>query len=176
MRVVFLLLLSLALHAHPHAFVDVYPDVSVENGMVRQIGIKWLMDEMSSSMLIMEFDKNSNGKIDKDENSYIKDNYFMSLKNFGFYTYVKDMEKSVKYRILDFTASIHKNKNIVYKFTIQPLNFVKKENLKILFYDKEFFTSFTVEDEFLSKNTLKNYRVEDYDGDYFFGYILKYGQ
>jgi hypothetical protein len=39
----------------------------------------WKFDEMTSELLIMEFDENCNGKIDEKEQKYIKENYFQMV-------------------------------------------------------------------------------------------------
>ena len=174
MRTLFLLLFnSILLFAHPHSFIDVYPDVKVENGKVEQVTIKWYMDEMTSSMLMMEFDANSDGKLDKVEIAYVRDNYFMSLKDYGFYTYLKNKQKNVNYDISKFSAVIDKKIKIAYTFTIKLKQPILKEDFKIYFYDEDFFTAFTLKQEFLSKQTKKDFIAKDYDGDYFYGYILE---
>lgn len=76
------------LYAHPHTFIDLYPKVIHKNNTITSLHMTWKFDEMTSQMLVMEFDQNGNGKIDKEENKYIKENYFDPLKDYGFYTYV----------------------------------------------------------------------------------------
>lgn len=79
-KVIFIIILSISfVQAHPHTFMDVYPALHVKGDKIVKTHIKWKMDDMSSAMLIMEFDTNGNGKIDEKENAFIYENYFLSL-------------------------------------------------------------------------------------------------
>ena len=175
LKIFILLIIFLKLlFAHPHSFIDVYPSIKLEkNNKIKFMTIKWYMDEMTSSMLMMEFDQNGNGKLDKNEISYIKDNYFDSLKDYGFYTYIKDNGKNISYKLVNFSASIYNKTKISYKFTIKLNKEIMKRNFQTYFYDSDFFTAFTVKKGFVDKNTKKNFIVKDYDGDFCYGYILQ---
>jgi len=164
--IIIAILLFSYLFAHPHTFIDVYPTLIQKNGYVKQVDIKWLLDEMTSSMLIMEFDQNGNGKIDKKENSYIKDNYFMSLKDYSFYTYIKD-----RYKVGGFHAAIKKNR-IEYSFALIPLKKTKVKGFYIDFYDEDFFVSMILKEKFVTQKI--PHIVKDIDGDWFYGYKIIY--
>ena len=163
--ILFILFLS-NLFAHPHTFIDVYPKVVVKNNIVTQIDFKWIMDEMTSSMLIMEFDQNQNGKIDKEENKYIEENYFLSLKDYDFYTHLKP-----KYKVTNFFADI-KNEKIEYNFTFQLLKKTKLSNFKLQFYDTDFFVSMQLKEKFITQKI--SHKIKDLDGDFYYGYEIIY--
>jgi len=163
--ILFIFMLS-SLFAHPHTFIEVYPRVIIKNNMVTQINFKWIMDEMTSSMLIMEFDQNQNGKIDKNENKYIEKNYFLSLKDYDFYTYLKP-----KYKVTKFFANI-KDEKIEYNFTFELLEKTKLSNFKLQFYDTDFFVSMQLKDKFIAQKI--PHKVKDIDGDFYYGYEIIY--
>ena len=163
--ILFILFLS-NLFAHPHTFIDVYPKVIVKNNMITQINFKWIMDEMTSSMLIMEFDQNQNGKIDKEENRYIEENYFLSLKDYDFYTHLNP-----KYKVTNFFADI-KNEKIEYNFTFKLLKKTKLSNFKLQFYDTDFFVSMQLKNKFITQKI--PHKVKDIDGDFYYGYEIIY--
>jgi len=154
------------LFGHPHTFIDVYPTMVEKDGYVKQLNMRWLIDDMTSSMLIMEFDQNGNGKIDPNENTYIKDNYFNSLKDYGYYT-----DLPCEYTISDFQANIIQNR-IEYNFSIIPTKKIKVKNFQIKFYDEDFFVAMQLKEEFISQKI--PHIVKELDGDWFFGYILIY--
>jgi len=154
------------LFAHPHTFIDVYPKIITKNNLVVQIDFKWIMDKMTSSMLIMEFDQNQNGKIDKDENKYIEENYFLSLKDYDFYTHLKP-----KYKVTNFFANI-KDDKIEYNFSFVLLEQTKVSNFKIQFYDTDFFVSMQLKDKFITQKI--PHKVKDIDGDFYYGYEIQY--
>ena len=164
--IVYILISTIALYAHPHTFIEVYPTLIQKNKYVQKIKIKWIMDEMTSSMLVMEFDQNGNGKIDKDENDYIKDNYFLSLEDYGFYT-----DLPCRYKVSDFQAYITDNK-IEYDFSITPLKKQKVKGFEMKFYDEDFFVSMQLKEKFITQKI--PHIVKDLDGDWYYGYILIY--
>ena len=162
--------ISVLLYAHPHCFIEVYPKVTIQNNKTQNITFTWKIDEMTSTALMAEIDTNKDNKLDKQENSYIKDNYFMSLKSSHFYTYIKNKKKEIPFKITNFLASF-KNGKVNYTFSIKTRTPVPIKNLNIYFYDTDFFVAMILKKEFLEKNS--PFEVKDYDGDYYFGYILK---
>lgn len=113
-----ILFCTIKLFAHPHTFIEVYPTIEVKNKKTTNIHFKWVLDEMTSSMLIMEFDQNGNEKIDKDENKYVYDEYFSSLKDYNFYTDIQINGKTQSFpNPTNFKATIENNK-ICYSFDI----------------------------------------------------------
>lgn len=161
------MLSTVFLYAHPHTFIDVYPNIKIsKDGYIKKVNIKWVMDEMTSSMLIMEFDDNGDSKINKSENDYIKKNYFLSLKDYDFYMHLKQ-----KYKIKDFFAQIEDNK-IIYNFSIFLNKKIKVKNFTISFYDTDFFVAMRLKKEFVKQNI--PYKVDDIDGDFYYGYKITY--
>lgn len=156
------------LFAHPHTFIDVFPTIDSKNNKIKTIHFSWSFDEMTSQLLIMEFDQNMNGKIDKDELSYIKNNYFNSLEQFNYYTDIKISKKPIKTKPINFNSKIKDGTKITYEFDI-VINADKKD-LQVEFYDSEMFTAFMLKKDFI-KSDLK-YDVVDVDNDYYFAYRL----
>jgi ABC-type uncharacterized transport system substrate-binding protein len=167
MRNIILFIVTLSsLYAHPHTFVEVYPTITIENKSIKQVNFKWVIDEMTSSMLIMEFDQNQNGKIDKDENRYIKENYFLSLKDYDFYTHLHS-----KYKIKNFKAHI-KNAKIEYNFSFVLDQKKAVSGFSVEFYDTDFFVSMQLKEKFVTQKI--PHKVEGIDGDFYYGYKIIY--
>jgi len=166
MKYILLFIFSTLLNAHPHCFVDVYPTIKKDS-----INIKWVFDEMSSQMLIMDFDTNHDGKIDKKESEYIYKEAFMHLREYDYYIYMHNGKKKLKTPdATGFKASI-KNFRFTYIFTIK----LNKDITDIDFYDEDMFTAFVVEPEFLKiKNNSKKITLKEMDHDYFYGYKLEF--
>ncbi len=160
----------LSLFAHPHTFIEIYPTIEVKNNKTTNIHFKWKMDEMTSSMLIMEFDANGNGKIDKEENTYIYFNYFIRLGDYNFYTDIKINDKIQKStRPKNFKATIE-NFKICYSFDIKENYNIK--DLKIDFGDTDFFIAPILKKEF-TKTTGATAKITELDNDFYFGYRLE---
>ena len=157
MKHIFLILFFItSLFAHPHTFIEVYPTLYSKDKDIEKINIKWQIDEITSMMLIMEFDMNSNGKIDKDENEYIYENYFISLERYNFYMDVQsDRSTSLPVIPQNFKASIVQDR-IYYSFDIHDV--VKIPNIKINFFDETLFVGLILNEEYI-KTTTSNYTL-----------------
>ncbi len=170
-RIVFLIFIGFnLLFAHPHTFIEVYPTIEVKNHKTTKINFKWKLDEMTSAMLIMEFDQNGDGKIDKDENKFVYENYFISLKDYSFYTDIQINKKIQPFpEPQNFRATIENNK-ICYAFDINQE--YKIQNTKFDFGDKDFFVAMILKKEFV-KVKGANFKVIELDNDFYFGYRLE---
>jgi len=164
------LLIINTIYAHPHTFIEVYPTITVNKNIITNIKFKWQLDEMTSSMLIMEFDANANGKIEQEENNYAYDNYFLVLQDYNFYTDIT-VNKKVQFfpTPKNFKATIENNK-ICYYFDIQTKYNI--QNTIIDFADTDFFVAMILKKEFITVPTATA-KVSDLDNDFYFGYRLE---
>jgi len=135
-KICFLLLIATNAFSHPHTFIEVKPTIEIKDEKINKFNIKWTLDEMTSMMLIMELDKNANGKFEKDENNYIFDSYFISLEKQNFYMSIKSNKQELSIKPKMFKAYI-KNNRLIYDFNIQDN--IDLEDLKINFMDEELF-------------------------------------
>ena len=160
-----LFIFSTILSAHPHCFIDINPTIDKDS-----ITINWVFDEMSSQMLIMDFDQNHDNIIDKKESAYIYKEAFKSLKEYDYYTYMYNGKKKLKTPTpTDFVAKIE-NLRFIYKFKMK----LNKNINKIKFYDEEMFTAYVIKEAFIKKGTTtKKITLKEMDNDYFFGYELE---
>lgn len=163
-------LFSHLLIAHPHTFMEVYPTLTIKNNITEKINFKWQFDEMTSSLLIMEFDSNNNGKIDKDENQFVYENYFRTLIKQNFYTDIRVKNKVQTFpQVNNFQASIENGK-ICYNFSINKRYNI--EDLKIDFGDKDFFVATILKKSFVKSEGFQAI-VSEQDNDFYFGYRLE---
>jgi ABC-type uncharacterized transport system substrate-binding protein len=123
------------------------------------------MDDMTSSMLIMEFDLNRNGKIDKKENIFVYENYFLSLEKNNYYMYILVENKSIPLQsISNFQASIEDHR-LCYSFDIIQNLDIKKT--KFEFYDKDLFVAFMLKKEFVTAENRK-IKITGIDKDFYY--------
>ena len=158
------------MNAHPHTFIDLYPTLHVKGDNIVKTHIKWKMDDMSSAMLIMEFDTDADGIIDDKENNFIYENYFLSLSKYHFY-----MDIVVKKKIItlpspkNFRASIEDNR-VCYSFDIEGIYSINET--KFDFYDKEFFVAMMLKKEFVKVEN-KEVKITGEDKDFYYMYRLE---
>ncbi len=171
MKVLFIVFLFIAtLYAHPHTFVEVYPTLEVKNSKLSTIKFKWVLDEMTSTILIMELDSNANGKIDTKENNYIEQEYFSIFKDYSYYTYIMVDGKAIKFQPQEFKATIENNR-ICYSFEINGNYDIKKTVLE--FGDSDFYIAMILKKEFVDINGA-DAKVTGVDNDFYYGYRLEF--
>ena len=156
--------------AHPHTFIEVFPTIKVKDNKTQSIHFKWMLDEMTSSVLIIEFDQDGDGKITKKENDYAYENFFITLKDYNFYTDIKSKGKTQVFpKPINFKATIENNK-VCYSFDIQTQYDTK--DLQFDFGDTDFFVAMVLKKEFTKIDGAKT-KVSELDNDFYFGYRLE---
>ncbi len=171
MKAIFILSLFISsLFSHPHTFIDVYPTVKVQSNATTVVNFKWVLDDMTSTILIMELDRDGNGKIDEKENSYIYDEYFSIFKGYDYYTYIKVDEKNVKLpEPENFRATIE-NSKICYSFDIKLNHNIK--NIVIEFGDSAYYVAMILKEKFVDAKGL-SVKITKVDNDIYYGYRLE---
>lgn len=144
--VLILFLMKATLSGHAHVWI--YNAVIVhfdKNGMT---GFKeeWVFDEMFSTMIIHDFDRNQNGTLEPSEVKEVYKGAFSNLKKFEYFTHVKINGKPFRVKFVkDFNAKIVKN-TVVYHFFVpchvKATSFFKE--IRITVYDKSFYTNITL--------------------------------
>jgi len=86
--------------AHPHVFAEARLDVvlSADHQSVKALRHLWRFDDLFSSTVLMEFDKNSDLKLDDDELKEVSDTIFASLAEYDYFQLVTAAGKDVKMR------------------------------------------------------------------------------
>ncbi|MEA2098863.1 MAG: DUF1007 family protein [Campylobacterota bacterium] len=171
MKIFFILLIFISsLFSHPHTFIDVYPTITTKNNSSSTIHFKWVMDDMTSTILIMELDQNGDGKISPKENRYIDKEYFAIFKDFDYYTHILAKGKKIKFpEATNFKASIENNK-ICYSFDIKLDQNIKDTVLE--FGDSDFYVAMVLKKEFIDAKGFSS-KVTGVDNDFYYGYRLE---
>lgn len=135
--------------AHPHLFVDAILTAVFDEKGLAGFEEYWEFDEMFSTMIVEEHDKNRDGIFDDEEIELIKNKAFMNLKNFGFFTHITIDGKTFRIvYVKDFKAEI-KGEKISYSFFI-PCHVAacsRNKIIKISIYDTTYYTAIQLLDE-----------------------------
>lgn len=171
MKIIFMLVLILSsLSSHPHTFMDVYPVIVAKDGKSNGLEITWKIDEMTSSMLIMDVDMDGDGKLNANESNYIKNNYFTIFANYNFYTYIIIKGKKVTLpEPTEFKAKIE-NHRVCYTFKLK-IEF-DIEDTVFEFGDTDMYTAMVLKPKFVTVNGAKAV-VKGVDNDFYYGYRLE---
>ena len=162
LQVLILLIPVVTLWSHPHVFLYSTVKVVFDEKGLAGVQVNWVFDEMFSSMIILDFDKNSNGRFEPSEIQNVKNGAFENLRQFNYFTHIKIDDKPFKVKyVKDFSAEITDGK-MAYRFFV-PCHVRAEESLKevkIAIYDATFYSSV-----FLQKNpvTYENRHVYEVD-------------
>jgi ABC-type uncharacterized transport system substrate-binding protein len=129
--------------AHPHVFADARLEiVAGDDGNVTELHNVWRFDEVFSSSVLMDFDKNTNLKLDPDELAEIGKTVLTSLEDFGYYTTLTDNGKTVKVSKPDMIHVDYKDGQLLMFFAIKPAAPMPlKGKLTFGIYDPTLYTS-----------------------------------
>lgn len=132
-----------AADAHPHIFIVQRLNLAFDDKGLAGIGVNWLMDEMFTSMILEDHDRNGNGQIDPPEVQTIKAQAFDYIAESNYFVFVTIEGKpfAVKF-IKDFKASLSDGK-MVYEFFI-PCHVTAVDapkKLKIATYDPTYYSA-----------------------------------
>lgn len=82
----FMMAPTLSALAHPHVFADARLEIVSEAGTISALHNIWRFDEVFSSTVLMDFDKNANLELDPEELASIGETVRTSLEEFSYYT------------------------------------------------------------------------------------------
>lgn len=126
------------LGAHPHTFMNTHLGVEFDNDTIKGVWVHWEFDEMFSAALIEEADFNKDGVFDQEETTYLYENAFVNLENYGYFFYLRDgSERLATKKVTSFSAT-HKNGLLRYKFFV-PIEKKPKNKLIFSLIDSSFF-------------------------------------
>ena len=148
--------------SHPHVFVSTSVDMVFDDKGLAGFRIMWLFDDMFSSMIILDFDKNNNKRLEASEIKSIKKGAFSNLSGFDYFTHIKIEGKPFKVKYVNaFNAKIF-NDRLVYEFFVPchvpALDSFKEVTLAV--YDMTFYSSVSLMKNPVTYENQKPYEIE----------------
>lgn len=137
-----------AVEAHPHVWIDANLTFVFDQKMLTGVQVEWTFDDIFSTLVIREHDKNHNKKLEPAEIESVRNEAFIATKDYGYFTHISlGGKKAQTGEARDFTAEIVKGK-LVYRFTLplaQPVDPVAT-GVSVLTYDESFYVDVGLED------------------------------
>ncbi|MCW0002166.1 DUF1007 family protein [Pararhizobium sp. YC-54] len=146
--------------AHPHVFAEARLDVEITSAQtVKSLRHIWRFDEVFSSTVLMEFDKNSDLKLDDEELNRVSKTVFDALAEYNYYQIVTKDGKDVAMKPPAELTAKYEDGHLVILFQSDPAQFLQLSG-KIYFgiYDPTFYTAINFSED-------KNFVVEPLPGD-----------
>lgn len=146
-----LTLTAQAVGAHPHVFAEARLEVVSDGKAVTAMRHVWRFDDLFSSTIILEFDKNSDAKLDDAERAAVSATVKQSMAEFNFFQNVDDNGKDVNVTVPSDIMVDVENNIVTLLFETVPQNPVTLAG-KVSFgvYDPTFYTAI----EFLEDSNL----------------------
>ena len=130
--------------AHPHVFAEARLEiVAGPDGVIQELRNVWRFDEVFSSSVLLDFDKNSNLKLDPDEATAVGTTVRDSLVNYSYYTALTDNGKPVGVAKPDVLNVDFKDGQLLMFFTLKPAEpmVLKGKTLTFGVYDPTLYTA-----------------------------------
>lgn len=139
--------------AHPHVFAEANLELlSNDDGGLEEIRHVWRFDEFFSASVLIDFDANSNLKLDPEELKEIGDVVHKSLAEFGYYTELVVDGQSVSVAPPDAIIADYVDDQLLMFFAMSPSHPLKLEGvISVGVFDPTFYASI----DFLNDTDLK---------------------
>ncbi|MBX4957743.1 DUF1007 family protein [Rhizobium lentis] len=139
-------LLSLApatAFAHPHIFVEARLEVVAgADGSIEELRNVWRFDEVFSSSVVMDFDKNTDLKLEPNELAQVGKTVKQSLADYDYYMNLTINGKNVTVQQPDIIHVDYKNGQLLMFFAVKPAEKLPlKGRLTFGVYDPTLYTS-----------------------------------
>lgn len=152
-----LLASPLAVVAHPHIFAEARLDVIVsKDGNVTALRNLWRFDDVFSSTVVIEFDKNKDLKLDSGELDAVANTVHESLAEFDYFQVVSQDGKPVDMIAPDRLVADFQDNQLIIMFESQPKKPLRMSGeLSFGVYDPTFYTAIDfVEDDYMTVNDM----------------------
>ena len=135
---------------HPHVFAEARLDVTLNGDMsVKSLRHLWRFDDLFSSTVLMEFDRNSDLELDDSELQEVSNTIFASLAEFNYFQLVSADGKDVAMKPPAALMANYEDNQLIVLFESEPAAPLKLAGkLDFGVYDPTFYTAIEfVEDE-----------------------------
>lgn len=139
--------------AHPHVFVDAQMEVVLnKDSKFSELRHVWRFDELFSSTLILDFDTNGNGELDKDEITEITTTVQKSIAEYDFYTALRSGKDVINFYEPEKISAYMEDGQLIMFFSIEPEHphDFKTAPLRISASDTSYYVAF----EFSKENVI----------------------
>lgn len=145
--ILLLFLYSFSLYSHPHMLLHSRTTFDFEYDKLKGVWLEWEFDAYFSADIIMSYDINSDGIFDIEETIDVYNNAFISLEDYGYFTYIRvgDKRNSAK-EVKEFSVFTSNDESVVYKFYIDLKHITAKE-FYLSVYDFTYFCACFYQEE-----------------------------
>lgn len=123
---------------HPHMSITASVEFVWDKKQLSGAWFTWIFDDYFSADIIRTWDQDNNGRFDKEEQKNIYEQAFLNLKNYYYFTFIRQGKKRQNPdRVSKFSAT-QQNGSLVYRFFID-LKKIKGNSLYLSIYDYTYY-------------------------------------
>jgi ABC-type uncharacterized transport system substrate-binding protein len=131
------------LYAHPHSWIDAVFDVNFDSDGIASISVSWKFDDFTASYLILDFDINKNKSFEASEIEALRQQAFLHLDEYHYYSYVMLGNTSQPVVPENFSARMD-GKSVYYSFDISvKIPWAQISDCVFYAYDTSYYIYFT---------------------------------
>jgi ABC-type uncharacterized transport system substrate-binding protein len=129
--------------AHPHVFIVQRLSIVFDNQGLAGFRVEWNFDDMFSSMIATDYDKNQNSTLEPAEVAVVKEKVFSYIAEYDYFIFVKIDGQSFKVKWIKNFNAVLKNGKLSYHFFV-PCHVKAHKLFKqivIAAYDPSYYTA-----------------------------------
>jgi ABC-type uncharacterized transport system substrate-binding protein len=131
-----------AAHAHPHVFAETKTEIIGRDGALEALRHVWRFDEFFSATVLLEFDKDADGKLDEAETANVAATIKRSTAEFNFFQNVYDNGADVRMDVPGDMTVGFEGPQMILIFESRPTRTIAlKGDLSFGIFDETFYTS-----------------------------------
>ncbi len=145
-----------SLKSHPHVFAEARLDVIVGEGHITALRHLWRFDELFTSTVLVEFDTNSDLKLDEAELAVVAETVHGSLADFDYFQFVTSGSVDVAMNAPEQLIADIQDERLIILFESSPKQALPLAGtIAVGVYDPTFYTAIDfVEDKFMTADNL----------------------
>lgn len=141
-----LLAFPISLSAHPHMYLSSQEEFVWEGANLSGCWVEWTFDRFFSADIIQAYDADGNGSFSAAETKKVHDGAFINLKNYYYFTFIRQGGKRTNPAGVSRFAVTQKNGVMNYRFFID-LSKTAPGEIAVAVYDYTFFCDIAYPDE-----------------------------
>jgi ABC-type uncharacterized transport system substrate-binding protein len=123
-----------AAQSHPHVWVNGSAAFHLDNGKFARLSLRWQFDAFFSQVLMGDFDKDKDGRLDEAETAAMKAQVFGNLKEYSYFVHLKAGDTAIDIdRVEAFRAEMGKDGELVFAFDLLPARMADLRGAKLAF-------------------------------------------
>lgn len=133
--------------AHPHIWIDATVGVVAREGRVQELAVVWKFDPLFSAMVVADFDRNRNGRLDPDEVDELAALTVPSIAEFDYFTHLRVDDEKIKIdEVKGFRIEV-RDRILYYSFVVPVEPPVDPRTTEISFsvFDQSYYTDLNLE-------------------------------